>query len=67
MVPGSFQRAGRRVGKIPADQSVGGTTVGEEAAVAGECSLLKTGLGFFGGESGYAVTLNRTSLPIAKV
>lgn len=61
MMPGSLQSAGRGVGSVTADHSVGGMTLGEEAAVVGECSLLKTGLGwdfFFcgGGKSGYTVT-----------
>lgn len=46
-MPGSLQSAGRRVGRITADQSVGGMTLGEEAAVVGECSLLKTDFGVF--------------------
>ena len=46
-MPGSLQSAGGRVGGIIADQSVGGMTLGEEAAVMEECSLLMTALGFF--------------------
>lgn len=33
--------------EFAADRSVGGMTLGEEAAVVGECSLLKRGLGIF--------------------
>lgn len=47
MMPGSFQSAGRGVGRLAADQSVGGMTSAEEAAVEEECSLLKTDFGFF--------------------
>lgn len=43
------------MGRTTAEQNVGGMALGEEAAVVGECSLLKTGLGFFLGESGYTV------------
>lgn len=45
-MPGSLHSAGRRVGRIAADRSVGGMTLGEEAAVVGECSLLKRVSGF---------------------
>lgn len=41
-MPGSLQSVGRRVGRITANQSMGGMTLGEEAAAVGECSLLVT-------------------------
>ena len=35
------------MGRITSDQSVGGMSLGEEAAVMRECSLLKIRLGIF--------------------
>lgn len=41
-MPDSLQSVGRRVGRITANQSMGGMTLGKEAAALGECSLLAT-------------------------
>ena len=64
-MPGSLQSAGRRVGRITADQSVGGMTLGEGSSCGGGMQFTEDRFGgFFEGNLGTLLLTSYTEMDL---